>query len=83
MSNSHIKVRKCADCPFWNQFGSERMMECTHPNSPKKEYENLLGWDQVRGSVPIPKWCPLKIESYHETIIVNGEVKSERIITIV
>jgi hypothetical protein len=71
-------VRKCGDCPFWNQFGSERTMECIHPFRPKGAYENLISWGEVKGIEPLPKFCPLKKEPYTEDKIVNGRLFSSK-----
>lgn len=54
------EVKKCRDCPMYNDgAGEEYQTYCQHPASSKKWPDSVL--DRL-ASYP-PDWCPLKKES--------------------
>jgi hypothetical protein len=70
-----VSVKSCADCIFWERH---QEMSCSHPDSPKEAYSNLISWENVERKTP--KWCPLRVESCDIRKSINGKIISHTIL---
>ena len=65
MTEIRIKIKNCSECPFWTDekvYTADSFENVFKWICKKAHGKKIAGYVETFDKVPIPDWCPCKIE---------------------